>query len=190
MHVTFKVAPVLKFVTNGENFNDSYWTLVDSTTGFTLWSSRVHIDAMAQDKKDKVYEAKKQWIDGMQLSAIKLVREVLPLSLADAKEFCEMNFKADLPYDRDEATISVRSRRLNLNSHIWFMLHYNKFDDVCGVEEHDMYAGGLIAQDQNKTWGETFINAVVSRASGDEYKKKVRDAAEAFMAGNENEKTI
>lgn len=77
------------------------------------------------------------------------------------------------------------SRRFEIGTHIWFVLHYDLDGNFTGLEEHDWREGGYIIKPPELSIEEFFIRNVGQRAHGEEYQKTVEEAARQFLLSTE-----
>ena len=70
-------------------------------------------------------------------------------------------------------------RTFDLGS-IWFVINQNE-DKIKWIEEHDVREGGAINKPENVSWEDFFVNTVVNRCSGEDYKKEIEKLARDFF---------
>jgi hypothetical protein len=78
-------------------------------------------------------------------------------------------------------------RTFNLGGSIWFYLCYDSNNILKYVEEHDYRCGGVVHPSNGQSLENLFVETVVNRASGDEYKEIVRIKAIDFLTNQLSE---
>lgn len=84
----------------------------------------------------------------------------------------------------------MTTRTFRIGPHVWFNLTNGADDKLAFLEEHTWREGGGIRADAGKTLEQTFVDHAAAYASGDEYKAKVREAAEKFLTSDEHQVTV